>query len=313
MGSMDFTESEIQEFKTEAFELLDAAEQSLIALDRGDGLATHYNSVFRAFQSIKGAAGMMEILDLQSHMHQLENFLVEHKSATHLDKNLIDLFLRGLDACRSMLNGQKIDFDYGVPKLEVQTTHPAPVVHAPTPTKSRGRVMVVDDEPEIVEILCTILEGQSFETCGTTDPTQVETLVQTFLPETVFTDMSMPKLTGLDILAQVKKFNADIPVIFVSAHITKEALMEAIQLGVFGAIEKPFDVARIIQICHHAVRRYQLMQLFNKPINLLLYQYSDLSEFLTLNKKHDLRDTLSREITEIIHQRRLLRGSNSAA
>ena len=305
---MEFSDSEVQEFKTEAYELLEGAEQSLIALDQGASLEAHYNPIFRAFHSIKGAAGMMEIIPLQSHMHQLEGILVNHKEDGVLDKSLIDLFLRGLDACRSLLENRPIDFNYEVSTKPEQT--PAPklaVVSAPEKRATLGRLLVVDDEPDLVDLCVGLLRSHDFEVVGTTRPEEALALARTFLPDTVLTDMSMPGMSGLELLGEIKKVNPDLPVVFVSAHLDKETLFKAIGLGVFGVIEKPFHLVHILETCHNSVRRYQLMQLFNKSMNLLLYQFSDLAEFLRTSGKEDIRETLGREITDILNQRRALR------
>ncbi|WP_369676875.1 Hpt domain-containing protein, partial [Enterococcus faecium] len=56
---MEFSQAEIEEFKLEALDLLEAAEDNLLQLDRGATLATHYDAIFRCFHSIKGGAGML--------------------------------------------------------------------------------------------------------------------------------------------------------------------------------------------------------------------------------------------------------------
>ena len=92
---MKFSEEEIREFTAEAEDLLQAAEEALLALDKGAPLSSHYDAIFRAFHSIKGAAGMMELNELQTHMHHLENIFTGFKGAELLPKEAADLFLRG--------------------------------------------------------------------------------------------------------------------------------------------------------------------------------------------------------------------------
>ncbi len=111
-------DQEISEFKTEAMDLLDVAEKSLLALDSGGDFKLHYDSIFRTFHNLKGAAGMMELGELQSHMHELENILVNSKESAVLKKELIDFFLRGVDATKQLLENKTIVFDYEVPISE---------------------------------------------------------------------------------------------------------------------------------------------------------------------------------------------------
>ena len=111
---MSFTDQEIEEFKTEARELLDQGEKGLLALDGGGTFREHFDAIFRAFHNLKGAAGMMELGALQAHTHELESLFMRFKDADSLPKPYISLFLRGIDASRSILNGQTIQFDYSV-------------------------------------------------------------------------------------------------------------------------------------------------------------------------------------------------------
>lgn len=75
---MSFSEVEIEEFKAEALELLELAEKSLLGLDRGDtDYLSSFDAAFRCFHSLKGASGMMDLVQLQAHTHELENILVK--------------------------------------------------------------------------------------------------------------------------------------------------------------------------------------------------------------------------------------------
>jgi two-component system chemotaxis sensor kinase CheA len=117
---MSFTEQEIEEFKSEARELLDMAEKKLLALDMAgaEGAKVEYkscyDSVFRSFHNLKGASGMMEMHELQSHTHELENILMGLKEKGELSKENIGFFLKGIDGARTLLDGESIQFDYSL-------------------------------------------------------------------------------------------------------------------------------------------------------------------------------------------------------
>ena len=103
------------DFKTEVLELLDAAEKALLEFEQmpeGTSSKAHYDEVFRAYHNIKGAAGMMEILDLQHHVHQLENILMQTKDDSSIPKKWIGWFLKGNDVARAIMNGEAFEFDY---------------------------------------------------------------------------------------------------------------------------------------------------------------------------------------------------------
>jgi two-component system chemotaxis sensor kinase CheA len=135
---MSVTESELEEFKTEALELLDLGEKSLLSLDIGGDFKSSFDSIFRAFHNLKGSAGMMELHLLQQHTHELESILMRFKEEAMIPKSYVDMFLRGIDGARAILDNQTITFDFNVETSEPPHTaatqpHEAPSPVAPTP------------------------------------------------------------------------------------------------------------------------------------------------------------------------------------
>ncbi len=102
---MSFSQEEIDEFKAEASDLLDTAERSLLALDGGADFRSLFDSIFRSLHNLKGASGMMELLALQSHTHELENVLMKYKESDALPKEIVEFLLKGVDGAKSILNG----------------------------------------------------------------------------------------------------------------------------------------------------------------------------------------------------------------
>lgn len=111
---MSCTAQELEEFKVEALELLDTAEKGLLSLDLGSDYKVAFDSIFRGFHNLKGAAGMMELTELQSHTHRLEDILMQFKEQNQIPKEYIGLFLQGIDVARAILNGEQVHFDYGI-------------------------------------------------------------------------------------------------------------------------------------------------------------------------------------------------------
>ncbi|MGZ3768338.1 MAG: chemotaxis protein CheW [Bdellovibrio sp.] len=104
---MSFSEQEIEEFKAEALELLELAEKSLLGVDQGDtDYRKSFDAAFRCFHSLKGASGMMDLVDLQHHMHELENVLVKFKDSDSIPREYISFFLKGIDDSRNLLAGK---------------------------------------------------------------------------------------------------------------------------------------------------------------------------------------------------------------
>jgi DNA-binding response OmpR family regulator/HPt (histidine-containing phosphotransfer) domain-containing protein len=324
---------EIEEFKVEAEELLEVAESSLLALDKGGDFGKYYDAIFRAFHSVKGAAGMLNWSSLQHHMHLIENHFQQCKGLSSLAKVRVTYFLDGIDASRKLLALQEIDFKYELPgegesrKSAIEAKGPLPGQKAPPSVlekrvppsaprpilnKNSIPVIVLDDEPDIVEILTEILTDGGYEVFGYTSSELALQEVALKKPQAFFSDMNMPNLSGLDVLRAINKIDSDIPLIFVSAHLSKEILIESLSYGVYGAIEKPFNVNQILAIAENATRRYQLGMLLNRSMNFVMYQFSALEEYLTEKGLIEIKEMMVKEMQLLLDVRRELREFREA-
>jgi DNA-binding NtrC family response regulator len=105
----------------------------------------------------------------------------------------------------------------------------------------RRRILVVDDEPEIIEILREYLE-RSYEVDSALDATEALRLVRARRPDLILLDINMPGISGVDALKLVKDIDATIPVLMVTANTDNALAAEAIRHGAFSYIPKPFNV-----------------------------------------------------------------------
>lgn len=310
---MDFSSEEIEEFKNEALELLDEAEKHLLALEKGGDFTKTYDAVFRVFHSLKGAAGMLSMLELQSHMHQLENHYQQCKPLKTLSKETISYFLKGADAARQLLDGLKVTFEYTLPELKPSFAIKSP---ASEPTEkiendaavnpNSGKIMIVDDEPEIVSILSDLIREAGYQVVGFTSPIEALANLKKEKPDTVLTDYKMPEMSGFDVLKAVNTYDSDLPVVFVSGHVSKDMIIEALSFGVFGVIEKPFTDSQVLGICANASQRYQLVKLLNSTLSFIYFQYADLDEYLKNKGDETLRAVTRTQFKTLIETRRKL-------
>ena len=310
---MNFSEEEILEFKNEADDLLNSAEAALLQLESGATFKPNYDSIFRVFHSIKGGAGMLGLDVLQSHMHKIETQFSELKSRESLSKNETSFFLRSIDVSRKIISDQPFEFDYQIissnqsskrtdtinPKSSKATATPQTI--KPTDVTS---VYIVDDEAEIAEFLSDILSSAKMTTTTFTDPLKLVDAVKANIPDLVVADFKMPVMNGLGVLKAVREIDSDLPVIFVSGMLTKEILIEAINNGVAGTLEKPFRPDMVITHCSVAAKTYKLLKMLNRTMNLIVYQFSDLDDFLRSQGKEDQRQTIQSEIESLLELRR---------
>jgi two-component system chemotaxis sensor kinase CheA len=148
---------ETEEFKTEILENLDRGEKALLEFDQlqdNECSNTLYDEVFRAYHNIKGAAGMMEWQELQHHVHQLENVLMQSKATASIPKHLISWFLKGNDATRAIMRNIPYQFDYNTGQS--QDAMVAEAV-APQPTPAVKKTAMEEKLPE--EFYAEVNEG----------------------------------------------------------------------------------------------------------------------------------------------------------
>ncbi len=172
-------------------------------------------------------------------------------------------------------------------------------------------VYIVDDEPEIVEILNDIILSAGFQTKTFTDPNHALAAFREQTPDLVVSDIKMPEMTGLELLKNMKSINSDVPLILVSGYLDTAKLLEAISSGVFSAIEKPFQADKIVAVCTQAIQLCQTNKLLSRSLNLLVYEFEDLKEYLVSNNKVEMAETIHTEIKTLLKYRRKIMTLNS--
>ena len=122
---------------------------------------------------------------------------------------------------------------------------PKPEVHA--------RVLVVDDDPEIVTFLATLLELEGIGSAVATSAAAAMEKIEHALPDLVLLDIAMPDRDGLDLCRALKKDprTRAVPVFVVSARPGKDVVDRALAAGAEEFIRKPFEntelIARILE------------------------------------------------------------------
>lgn len=109
------------------------------------------------------------------------------------------------------------------------------------------RILVVDDEPNMLRLLKTILMDKTgYEVTTTNNPLEVSKMLQEDHYDLVITDLKMPLVDGIDLIGIVKGIDATMPIIVITAYGTIETAEEAIQKGAYDFITKPFRKETIL-------------------------------------------------------------------
>jgi len=105
-----------------------------------------------------------------------------------------------------------------------------------------ARVLVVDDEPDAVELLEEFLTSKGYEVVTASNGEEALRKVKEERPHLILLDVRMPGMNGLDVLRQVRQFDQEVGVIMVTAVNEEETGREALKLGAFDYIVKPLNL-----------------------------------------------------------------------
>ena len=103
------------------------------------------------------------------------------------------------------------------------------------------KILIVDDEPDIVEVLADRLEASGFDVRAVHNAPDCYTAVAEDAPDLILLDIQMPEIDGMEALVELKKNHSEIPVLMISAASVAEVAHKALQGGAEGFVLKPFE------------------------------------------------------------------------
>ena len=120
------------------------------------------------------------------------------------------------------------------------------------------RILIVDDEESFRNVLTVILRKEGYEVEGATNGEEGLNKISNAAFDHVLCDIRMPKMDGLEFLRESQKAGAEAPVIMMSAYGTVDTAIEAMKLGAYDYISKPFKPDEIILTLKKAEERERL-------------------------------------------------------
>ena len=122
----------------------------------------------------------------------------------------------------------------------------------------RSRILIVDDEPEITSILSDLFVGKyDCSTAGSAEEALEQLARQDF--ELVVSDITMPGISGLDMIPHVKRMRPNTVVVMISGMQTVESAIGALRLGSFDYVMKPFDLRQVEAVVKRALEHQGLI------------------------------------------------------
>ncbi len=121
------------------------------------------------------------------------------------------------------------------------------------------KILIVDDKQMMRDSVGATLMREGFTAVAAETPAIALDMVAKHRPAAVVTDLKMPGMDGLELLQRIRKLDPELPVILMTAYATIDTAVEALKLGAFDYIQKPFEGDDLIATVQRAVRQYELV------------------------------------------------------
>ena len=122
------------------------------------------------------------------------------------------------------------------------------------PEVARPAVLLVDDEPDLLELLSLTLRRMNLRTRTAPDVGTAQRLIRNEPFDLCLTDMRLPDGDGLDLVAWIQQNRAQLPVAVITAHGSVESAVRALKLGAFDFVSKPLDLGVLRKLIDNAIR-----------------------------------------------------------
>ena len=124
----------------------------------------------------------------------------------------------------------------------------------------KGRLVVIDDEVNAAAALETLLKEDGYEVARAHDARAGLQLLEKVEPDVVLTDLRMPGMDGIELLAKIKEIRPQTMVIMMTAYGTVKTAVKAMKLGAEDYLGKPIDVEELEVVLQKALERKGLLE-----------------------------------------------------
>ena len=163
-------------------------------------------------------------------------------------------------------------------------------------------ILVIDDNPDIRFLICDILEEQNFKVRSAANYDQAVLEINNHLPDLAIVDIKLdkPDKDGIDLLKLINKKNKLTPVIMISGHATVQIAVEAIRLGAYEFIEKPFSKEKILNYVNRGLESSALKKEKDIIENKLFHSFELIGKSPTILKTKKIISKLSTSESRVL-------------
>jgi DNA-binding NtrC family response regulator len=135
----------------------------------------------------------------------------------------------------------------------------------------KANLLVVDDDPDIREVLKDRLESLGYDVSTASSGRECLNLLEQNNPQMILLDIEMPEMNGLEVLREIRQREVNVSVLMITAYGTVERAVEAMREGAYDFIPKPFEPSHLALIIQRALERDSL----KKEVEILSEEVSD--------------------------------------
>ncbi len=163
-------------------------------------------------------------------------------------------------------------------------------------------ILVIDDNPDIRFLICNILEEQNFNVRSAANFDQAVLEINNRLPDLAIIDIKLdkPDKDGIDLLKLINKKNKLTPIIMISGHATVQIAVEAIRLGAYEFIEKPFTKEKILNYVNRGLESASLKKEKDIIENKLFHSFDLIGKSTSIQKVKKIIDKLSSSESRVL-------------
>ena len=112
----------------------------------------------------------------------------------------------------------------------------------------KRKVLIVDDDKDIVTIVSTILGGRGWDIKAAYNGREALEAVTASKPDIILLDIMMPEMNGIEVLKRIKKIDTDARIIMITAFGDVESYLDSMELGAYEYINKPFETDELLEM-----------------------------------------------------------------
>src|SRR5579862_6215699 len=120
-------------------------------------------------------------------------------------------------------------------------------------------ILIVDDKEMMRDSLSLAMARAGHKAVTTGDPSEAPGLVRQHRPACVITDLKMPKMDGIELLQKIRAESPDVPVVLMTAFATISTAVQAMRLGAFDYVQKPFESDEILMVVDRVIENDKLI------------------------------------------------------